>query len=119
LDRSEALPEPHPRGATGEAMSEHAGTQPTTKVFVTVWIGLVAITAIEVWMGYIHLNPKIMIFLLLALSIVKAALIIGYFMHLRYERVTLALWLMPALVICICLMAVFFPDAARALHLRP
>jgi hypothetical protein len=39
-------------------------------------------------------------------------------MHLRYERVTLALLLVPALVICICLMAIFFPDAARALNLR-
>lgn len=100
-------------------MSAHAGAQPTSGTFMKVWIALVALTAIEVWMGYIHLNPRIMIFLLLGLSIVKAALIIGYFMHLRYERVTLALWLMPAMVICICLMAIFFPDAARALLLRP
>jgi len=99
-------------------MSEHAGAHPTTKTFLSVWIGLVTLTAIEVWLGYEQLAPVTMLVLLLGLSIVKAALIIGYFMHLRYERLHMALWLMPAMVICICLMSVFFPDAMRALHLR-
>jgi len=100
-------------------MSEHAGAHPTTKTFLTVWIGLVALTAIEVWLGYVQLAPALMLISLLGLSIVKAAMIIGYFMHLRYERMTMTLWLMPAMVICICLMSIFFPDAARALSLRP
>ncbi len=98
-------------------MSEHAG--PTTKVFLSVWIGLVALTAIEVWLGYVQLAPLMMLVALLGLSLVKAAMIIGYFMHLRYERFSLALWLVPATVICMCLMAIMFPDAARALSLRP
>lgn len=100
-------------------MSEHAGTQPTTKVFVTVWIGLVILTAIEVWLGYVQLSPGLMLVSLLGLSVVKAGMIISYFMHLRYERFSMTLWLIPAMVICICLMAIFFPDASRALHLRP
>jgi cytochrome c oxidase subunit 4 len=99
-------------------MSEHAVPHPTTKIFVTVWIGLVVLTGIEVWLAYNHLNLTLMLALLIGLSVVKAALIMSYFMHLRYERVTLALLLVPALVICICLMAIFFPDAARALNLR-
>lgn len=101
-------------------MSEHAaGNHPTTKIFLTVWIGLVVLTAIEVWLGYVQLTPVLMLVSLLGLSVVKAAMIIGYFMHLRYERLTMALWLVPATVICITLMAIFFPDASRALHLRP
>ena len=99
-------------------MSEHAVPHPTTKIFVSVWIGLVVLTGIEVWLAYIHLNLTTMLLLLIGLSVVKAALIIAYFMHLRYERVSLALLLIPALVVCICLMAIFFPDAARALNLR-
>jgi cytochrome c oxidase subunit 4 len=104
-------------------MSEHAEAQVhagTTKLFSWVWIWLVAITGIEVWMAYIHIEPaSLMLTLLLVLSIVKAALIISYFMHLRFEKVTLALFLMPALVFCIAMMAVFFPDAARVFSLRP
>ncbi|MGH9790948.1 MAG: cytochrome C oxidase subunit IV family protein, partial [Candidatus Acidiferrales bacterium] len=59
-----------------------------------------------------------MLALLIGLSVVKAAMIMSYFMHLRYERLMLSLWLIPSLVVCICLMAIFFPDAARALNLR-
>lgn len=99
-------------------MSEQANTHPTTKVFVTVWIGLVLVTFLEVWLAYIHLNLTLMLVLLIGLSVVKAAMIMSYFMHLRYERATLALLLIPALVICICLMAIIFPDAARALNMR-
>lgn len=101
-------------------MSEHSNVQPhpTTKVFVTVWIGLVTLTFLEVWLAYIHLNLHVMLVLLIGLSVVKAAMIMSYFMHLRYERLALSLWLIPALVACICLMAIIFPDAARALSLR-
>jgi cytochrome c oxidase subunit 4 len=101
-------------------VSEHANAHPhpTTKVFVTVWIGLVVLTFLEVWLAYIHLNLTLMLVLLIGLSAVKAAMIMSYFMHLRYERLSLTLWLVPALVICICLMAIMFPDAARALHMR-
>lgn len=102
-------------------MSEHASAShnhPTAKLFVMVWVGLVALTGIEVLLGYEQLEPKLMLVLLLSLSILKAGMIIGYFMHLRYERPSLALLLIPALCICICLMAIFFPDAARAFHLR-
>ena len=101
-------------------MSDHAEAHPhpTAKLFVMVWVGLVVLTGIEVWLGYIQLEPGLMLALLLSLSVVKAAMIISFFMHLRFERLSLALWLMPALVICICLMAIFFPDAARLMRMR-
>ena len=48
----------------------------------------------------------------------KAALIIGFFMHLKYE-VSRMKWLtMSSLVICLVLMSIFFfPDAFRILYL--
>lgn len=104
-------------------MSEHAATHAngaTARLFVWVWIGLVGITGIEVLLAYIHIQPaSLMLTLLLALSVVKAALIMSYFMHLRFERFSMVLFLIPALVFCMCMMSVFFPDAARALRLRP
>jgi caa(3)-type oxidase subunit IV len=60
-----------------------------------------------------------MLVLLMGLSIIKAALIIAYFMHLRYEKPSMALTLMPALVIVIVLMNIFLPDSLRLLHMRP
>jgi len=39
-------------------------------------------------------------------------------MHLRFERLNLVLTIVPALVICICLLLIFFPDSFRARELR-
>ena len=90
----------------------------SNKLFISIWFWLLAITALEVFLGYIHLPLFYMLTILMGLSIIKAALIIAYFMHLRFERLTLVLTLIPALVICICLFAVFFPDSFRSLGLR-
>jgi cytochrome c oxidase subunit IV len=98
------------------AEAEHfAGSN---RLFISIWIWLLVITALEVFLGYIHLPLFYMLTILMGLSIIKAALIIAYFMHLRFEKLTLVLTLIPALVICICLFAVFFPDSFRSLGLR-
>jgi cytochrome c oxidase subunit IV len=99
--------------------TEHAHPEGTTRVFMIVWFWLLALTAIEVFLGYEQLELRVMLVLLLGLSVVKAALIIAYFMHLRYERASMAAILMPALVIVIVLMNVFLPDSLRLLHMRP
>jgi cytochrome c oxidase subunit 4 len=59
-----------------------------------------------------------MLTILVGLSIIKAALIVAYFMHLRFERLSLVLTLVPMLVICICLLFVFFPDSFRSKNNR-
>jgi cytochrome c oxidase subunit 4 len=59
-----------------------------------------------------------MLTILIGLSLIKAALIIAYFMHLRFERLSLVLTLMPALVMCLILLLIFFPDSFRSKNLR-
>ena len=99
--------------------TEHAHTEGSTRVFLVVWFWLLAFTGVEVFLGYEQLELKLMLVLLMGLSIIKAALIIAYFMHLRYERTSMAATLMPALVIVIVLMNIFLPDSIRLLHMRP
>jgi len=103
-------------------MSEHAATHGhagTTRLFAWVWIWLVAITGIEVYLAYVHIQPaQLMLALLLGFSVVKAGLIMAYFMHLRFEKFSLVLLLIPALIFCILMMNIFFPDAVRLLHFR-
>ncbi len=100
-------------------MTEHTHAEGTTRIFLVVWFWLLALTGVEVFLGYEHLELKLMLVLLLGLSIIKAALIIAYFMHLRYERASMAATLMPALVIVILLMNMILPDSLRLLHMRP
>ena len=84
-----------------------------------VWFWLLALTGVEVFLGYEAFEAKLMIGLLMGLSVIKASLIIAYFMHLRYEKPSLAATLMPALVMVIVLMFMVFPDSLRLLAMRP
>jgi cytochrome c oxidase subunit 4 len=90
----------------------------SNKLFSFVWLWLLGLTAVEVFFGYINLPVIYMLVILMGASIIKAALIVAYFMHLRFERINLILTIVPAVVICICLLLVFFPDSFRAKHLR-
>lgn len=102
---------------TGQAESEvhFAGSN---KLFLSVWVWLLLLTGFEVFLGYIQLPVTYMLVILMGASIIKAALIVAYFMHLRFERLNLILTIVPALVVCICLLLVFFPDSFRSRELR-
>ena len=90
----------------------------TNQLFMIVWGGLLVLTLIEIILAYKPMSLHVMLTILLGLSIIKAALIIAYFMHLKFERLSLILTLVPMLVICICLLFVFFPDSFRSVGLR-
>ena len=95
---------------------EHVGG--TTKSFLVVWVALLVMTAVEVLLAYEQVPTFIMLTALLGLSIVKAALIIAYFMHLKFEKLSLFLTLFPMLILCIILMFIFMPDSMRSLSMR-
>ena len=105
-------------------MSDHALTHideaehGTIKSFAVVWIILLAFTGIEVLLAYKQVNPVIMLTILIGLSVVKAALIIAYFMHMKFERFSLFLTLFPMLIFCILMMMVFMPDSVRLVLMR-
>ena len=90
----------------------------SNRLFFSIWFWLLLLTGIEVLFGYINLPIHYMLIILMGASIIKAALIVAYFMHLRFERLNLVLTIVPAVVICICLLLVFFPDSFRAKNLR-
>ena len=87
--------------------------------FLWVWGALLVMTGIEVYLTYQNMPAVRMLTILMGLSLIKAALIIGYFMHMKYE-VSQMKWLtMCSLVACLALMMIFFPDAFRILALGP
>ena len=88
------------------------------KLFLTVWVMLAGLTGIEVLLGYEELEPKLMLTLLVILSVIKVGLIVAYFMHLKFERLSLSLALIPATIFCIMMMVLFFfRDSERILQL--
>lgn len=103
-------------------MSEHAHAEEhfagSNKLFISIWVWLVVLTLVEIFLAYKPMPIHLMLIVLLGLSIIKAALIMAYFMHLKYERLSLIITLVPALVVCIMLLFVFFPDSFRSAGLR-
>src|ERR1700704_6373461 len=84
-----------------------------------VWGGLLILTAIEVVLAYKQVfQPVRMLEILLILSVIKSVLIIGYFMHLKFEKPLMRWLLTLSVVTCFIIMYFFFfPDAGRMLKL--
>jgi cytochrome c oxidase subunit IV len=90
----------------------------SNKLFISIWVWLVALTLVEIFLAYKPMPTLLMLGVLLGLSIIKAALIVAYFMHLKFERLSLILTIVPMLIVCILLLFVFFPDSFRSAGLR-
>jgi len=97
--------------------SENAAPAGSHKTYYMIWAGLLVLTLIEVMLIFPHMSTKVMLIILVGLSLMKSAMIMAYFMHLKFERMSLILTLIPITVILIALFAVFFPDSLRSLNL--
>jgi cytochrome c oxidase subunit 4 len=83
------------------------------KVMYWVWTWLLVITLVEVFLAYLQVPPTMMLVALIGMSLVKAALIVSYFMHLKFERLSLVYTIVPAMICTMLLMNAIFPDAKR------
>lgn len=84
-----------------------------------VWGALLVLTAIEVVLAYNQVfQPVRMLEVLLILSVIKSALIIAYFMHMKFETALMRWMITVSVVACFIIMYFFFfPDAGRILNL--
>src|ERR1700738_3027688 len=94
-------------GRVAEEQRHHSKGQ-----FLWVWAALLVMTGIEVYLAYQNMD-----LILMGLSVIKAALIIAYFMHMKFEVSPMKWVTMSSLVFCLAMMLVFLPDAFRILHL--
>jgi cytochrome c oxidase subunit IV len=103
--------EPKAEHAHDDAHAEaHGGSN---RENIIVWVALLVLTAIEIYLGYKHLDPILMLSLLIGLSLVKVGLIVAYFMHMKFERKTFIYTVVPTTIILLCLFAILFPDGKR------
>src|SRR5256885_12267169 len=70
-------------------------------LFFWVWGALLAMTAIEVYLTYRRMQPTKMLTILLGLSFVKAALIIGYFIDRKSTRLNSSHLVISYAVFCL------------------
>jgi cytochrome c oxidase subunit 4 len=97
---------------TAAATHGGGGGHATVKTYINVAIALAIITAVEVATLYIPGIPNpVLVVSLLAMSAIKFFLVVGFFMHLRYDhqimRVLFVGPLMIAIAIILAIMALF------------
>ena len=84
-----------------------AHTEPN---YIGVFWWLLTLTIIEIAVIYMPWARLIVVILLVGLAFSKAALVGLYFMHLRFERVTLSLIALTPLILCVFLILMLSPD---------
>ena len=102
MAESHAAAAPHP----------DTGGHATVATYLRIAVVLAIVTAMEISLLYIPGLPNhVMVAGLIVMSIVKFALVVGFYMHLRYDHPILrALFVGPLLVACgiiLALMALF------------
>ncbi|MBI2180591.1 MAG: cytochrome C oxidase subunit IV family protein [Deltaproteobacteria bacterium] len=88
-------------------MSETAHPEPN---YMGVFWWLLALTIIEIAVIYLPLAKLAIAIMLITLAVTKAALVALYFMHLKFERRTLALVALSPFVLCVFLILMLTPD---------
>ena len=106
-------------GLGDEHMHDVATHDDSKGQYFWVWGALLVLTGIEVWLGYRQIfEPVRMLEMLLVLSVIKSALIIAYFMHLKFETAIMR-WMivLSVFALFVIMYLFFFPDAGRILRL--
>lgn len=84
--------------------------------YIGVFWWLLALTIIEIGVIYMPLARLVIGILLVGLALSKASLVAMYFMHLKFERRTLALIALTPLLICVLLVFALLPDLSATPH---
>ena len=78
--------------------------------YIGVFWWLLVLTIIEIGVIYLPIAKIAIAVLLVALAISKAALVALYFMHLKFERVTLGWIALSPFILCVFLILMLLPD---------
>jgi len=99
----------------------HGGGHASLRTYIQVALALAIITAVEVATLYVPGIPKgLLVTSLLAMSVVKFALVVGFFMHLKYDSAIMrAMFIGPLVISILLILAIMALFGAYLLLPRP
>ncbi len=101
----------------GHAAGAHQRSHPTVRQYLLIGLLLTLITVVELFASYSDIG-SLLIPILIVLSAVKFAVVVAYFMHLRFEDALLTRLFVLGFVlagsILIALIALFWTDSTIA-----
>ena len=96
-----------------------SGHQSSLTMYLLVYVAILVFSALQILIAYQNIDAYRIFIRMLLLAIVQAGLAVTFFMHMRSEKRTLALFLLPAAVFVLAMMNMFWSDSFRLLNMRP
>lgn len=87
----------------------------SVKTDLMVYLGILAMAGLQIFVAY-H-RPGVV--RMLVVAAIQAFLAVMYFMHLRDEKSTLRLALIPATLFVLVMMNMVWADSYRLIHMKP
>lgn len=84
--------------------------------YIAIWAWLFVLTVIEIGVIFLPVARVVIVILLVSLAVSKASLVAMYFMHLRFERLTLGMIAVTPLAIGALLVFLLIPDSSAVPH---
>jgi caa(3)-type oxidase subunit IV len=85
-------------------------TAHSTSAYIKVFYVLLVLTIVEVAIVYLGLPKILLAALLVIFAVWKASLVAMHFMHLKFEKRTLAVVALAPFVLCVFLILMLMPD---------
>jgi len=82
----------------------------STSAYIKIFWLLLVLTIVEVAIVYMGLPKMLLAGLLVFFAVWKAALVAMHFMHLKFEKKTLAMIAIVPFVLCVFLILMLLPD---------
>jgi cytochrome c oxidase subunit IV len=100
-------------------MSDHGGKNPY-KIYWVTWFILLVITVAMLVAEELHMPRWFLVVFLVAFMAVKAVMIAGNFMHLRFERANLAVMVAAGIVVTSLILFLYItPETSNVLAKTP
>lgn len=99
-------------------MAQAESKHPQVKVYLTVWFWLFVLSFSAYFVDLMKLPFALKATLLVIIALMKAGLIAAYFMHLRFEKLSLVYTIVLPLILLVALAAGVMPDGLSALMSR-
>ena len=93
----------------GNVMAEQRDHIVRTRTFVSVWVGLLTLTAITVTVAKLDLGAFSTL-TAIVIATIKSGLVLWFFMHLKYEKPLLKLLLLVPIVTLAVIIGLTFVD---------
>ena len=87
--------------------------------YLVVYLCILAIAGLQVLLAYQHTEGMQLLTRMLGLAVIQAGLGVIFFMHMRQERRSLVLALIPVTLFVLLMMNMIWSDSYRLLHMRP